>query len=147
MKKFRPLIFFLPVFLLVLFFAFNLRPQAVVQTLTINGQSISVEVVSATPDLVRGLSGRESLAQNSGMLFVFPNSQKYGIWMKEMKFPLDIIWLSDDWEVVYVKEDARPESYPEVFTPTILSRFVLEVNSGFVKGRGIKVGNRVIFSQ
>jgi uncharacterized membrane protein (UPF0127 family) len=148
MKKFRPLLFFIPFFLLILFFVFNLRPsEEAIQTLVINGQRISIEVVSRTPDLIRGLSGREFLPKDGGMLFVFPDSQKYGIWMKEMNFPLDIIWFSDDWKIVYIKENARPESYPELFKPTALAKFVLEVNSGFVADYGIKVGDSGSLSQ
>ena len=146
MKKFLPFFFFL--FLLIFsFFIFYSRLNVVSKHVTIGNTKIAVEVVSHVSDLTLGLSGRGSIPQNSGMLFVFPNSQKYGIWMKEMKFPLDIIWLSDDWHIVDIKENAQPGSYPEVFMPRALAHYVLEVNAGFAAQKGIVVGESALLSQ
>lgn len=87
-----------------------------------------------------GLSDRPILAENSGLFFIFPYSDTHGIWMKEMNFPIDIIWLDENYQIVAVKENAAPDSYPEVFKPTTPALYVLEVPAGFVQKHKISVG-------
>lgn len=90
--------YLLVIYFLFLIFCFtgcNLRsnsPKKVGEVI-INDQKILVEVVDTWPAIYKGLSGRESLAENQGMLFVFPKLDIYEFWMKDMKFPLDIIWI------------------------------------------------------
>ena len=107
---------------------------------TVSLQDIQLEIADTPEKRVQGLSGRKELAQGQGMLFVFDTPQKAGIWMKDMNFPIDIIWFDEQKTVVHIKEHATPESFPEVFTPPTLASFVLEVPAGFVKERGIEVG-------
>lgn len=103
---------------------------------------IQLEIVDTPEKRTQGLSGRKELAQGQGMLFVFNEPKKAGIWMKDMNFSIDIIWFDEQKTIVHIKENATPESFPEVFTPPTLASFVLEVPVGFVKDRGIKVGNQ-----
>lgn len=116
-----------------------------VEYVKLSGVAVKVEVVSTTDKLILGLSGREGLAPDSGMLFVFPETAKYPIWMKAMKFSIDIIWIGEDGRVVYLKENATPESFPEVFAPDQPAKYVLEVEKGFVKKNKLKVGDGVEF--
>ena len=88
-----------------------------------------------------GLSGRESL--EGGMWFVFPEADYYSFWMKDMKFPIDIIWVSDDFEIVDIKENVSPDSFPETFRPKAKALFVLEVPAGFSKTHQIHIGGKV----
>ena len=104
---------------------------------------IQLEIVDIPEKRAQGLSGREELASKQGMLFVFDTPEKAGIWMKDMNFSIDIIWFDEQKKVVYIKEHATPESFPEVFIPSILASFVLEVPTGFIKERGIEVGDTV----
>lgn len=106
---------------------------------------ITAEVVDTPEDRHRGLSGRERLKPQSGMLFVFEEEGDYGIWMKDMLFPLDIIWINSHHEVVYFKENATPDSYPQTFQSPKLASYVLEVPAGFVKENLIKIGDIVDF--
>jgi uncharacterized membrane protein (UPF0127 family) len=92
-----------------------------------------------------GLSGREKLDKNQGMLFMFGENNHHGIWMKDMKFSIDIIWLNSKFQVVDFISDVSPESYPTVFKPKKLSKYVLEVNSGFIKENGIKIDDQATF--
>ncbi|MFA6341035.1 MAG: DUF192 domain-containing protein, partial [Candidatus Paceibacterota bacterium] len=62
-----------------------------------------------------GLSGRRSLKDDEGMLFIFDKVGNYGFWMKDMLFPIDIIWADADLNVVGIEKDALPSTYPEVF--------------------------------
>ncbi len=108
--------------------------------------------VAAEEEKIRGLSGKEGLGENEGMLFIYDKPGEYVFWMKDMKFPIDIIWLApivgsvSEFTVVYIKEDARPESFPESFGAGTSAQYILEVASGFSKNNNLKVGDRVEFS-
>ena len=111
----------------------------------IAGQSVKVDLALTPLEQEQGLSGRTELGPNEGMLFVFDTPGKYSFWMKDMLFPIDMIWLAPDSRVVYVKKDARLESYPESFTPDEEAKYVLEVESGFADKYNLQVGDRVEF--
>lgn len=90
---------------------------------------------------VTGLSGRESLGEDEGMFFVFEKEGYYGIWMKEMKFPLDIAWLDANKKIIHLEKSILPDTYPKVFNSNSKAQFVLEVNAGFFEKNKIKVGD------
>jgi len=106
-----------------------------------DGTTVSIEIADSNESRLRGLSDRESLAEDAGLLFIFPLQDYYGIWMKEMKFPIDIIWLDENYSVVDIKSRALPESFPEVFSPRALALYVLEVNANFASNHDIKIGD------
>lgn len=99
---------------------------------------IDVEIAQTQAQLIRGLSGRENV--DGGMWFIFPKDDYYGIWMKEMFFPLDIIWVGNDFRIVHIEENVSPTSFPRVFKPASKARYVLEVPAGFVAQHGVKNG-------
>ncbi len=108
--------------------------------------TVRAEVADTESSRIRGLSGRAPLPDGAGMWFDFDASGTPGIWMKEMNFPLDILWFDEGLHVVFVKENALPESYPEVFSPPSQfspARYVLEVPAGFVKKYGVSLGENV----
>lgn len=109
----------------------------------IGNSEIKVDVVDTSSERAKGLSGRNSLAPNEGMLFNFDHPDFWGIWMKEMNFSIDIIWMDENMKVVDIKTDASPDSYPEVFYPKQKSSYVLELNAGFAKEHGINVGGKM----
>jgi uncharacterized membrane protein (UPF0127 family) len=113
----------------------------------IAGVRLSVEVADTPAERGRGLSGREMLPENSGMLFVFDTPGRYGFWMYGMKFPLDIIWIDERLRVVYFVENAQPcVNICETYEPPADALYVLEVNAGFVKKYGMKIGDVVELS-
>ena len=65
--------------------------------------------------------------------------------MKGMNFPIDIVWITEDMKVIYIKKDAWPESYPETFGPDINAKYILEINAGFSDKNNLKEGDRVLF--
>ena len=115
----------------------------------IAGITLKTELVSTPEAQEKGLSGRKELKQNESMLFVFNHADKYSFWMKDMNFPIDIIWITGedlrDLRVVYIKKSALPESYPEAFTPNQDAKYVLEVFSSFSEKNNLKVGDKVEF--
>lgn len=112
------------------------------QSMVLLGGEEIVVVKADTPALhEQGLSGREKLGHNEGMLFVFTEPQPYGFWMKDMHFSIDIIWFDENHRIVDVWENATPQSYPKVFTPRTSAQFVIEVPAGFFSGHNLKIGN------
>lgn len=91
----------------------------------------------------RGLSGKVSMPENEGMYFIFDHAGFYPFWMKEMNFPLDMIWIGDDMRVVDITRDAPPSSFPQTFVSKSPARYVLEVNAGFAERHGVKIGDRI----
>lgn len=109
------------------------------------GSAIVRAEVANTPALwTRGLSGHAGLGENEGMLFVFNEEAGHGIWMKDMRFAIDIIWATQDGTVVTIKENATPESYPEAFYPAEPALYVLEVPAGFAGRAGVAVGDKIV---
>lgn len=115
-------------------------------TLTLGGEHIVAEVRDTPRARTQGLSGRDFLEEGKGMLFVFPVDGYYSFWMKDMKFPIDIVWISKDGSVVDIQNEVSPETYPEYsFAPQDTARYVLELRAGFVKEHGVSVGSVVEF--
>ena len=81
------------------------------------------------------------MGANEGMLFVFSTSERWRIWMRDMLFGIDILWLGEDGTVLDMYEYVYPESYPFVFEPGEPARYILEVNAGFAGANGIRVGD------
>jgi hypothetical protein len=105
--------------------------------------TVTVELARSVHEKVRGLSGRPALKPGRGMLFVYEQAQPIGIWMKDMRFSLDIIWIRDG-RIVHVEKNAPPlvPSGPErVYTAT--GEAVLEVPAGFAEQQKIRIGDRV----
>lgn len=122
-----------------------LAPQVLkdFKTVQVGSAVINAELATTQAQQIQGLSGRAELATSTGMLFVFDRLDKWGIWMKDMNFPIDVIWISDDLKVNYIVENMLPSSYPKAYEPDALARYVLEVPVGTVKSNGIVVGQDV----
>ena len=112
------------------------------QVVEISGLKISVRVADEPMERIQGLSGTEALGEFSGLLFVFDENDRHGIWMKDMNYPLDIIWLDESGRVVHIEERVSPDSYPRTFRPNSPARYVLEVNANVVDAFGIEVGQQ-----
>jgi len=121
-------------------------PAGGISSVEIGDTIFEVEVVDTTQERTKGLSGRESLSADEGMLFVFEKSDIYPFWMKDMNFPIDIIWINEDLKVVYIKENATPGSFPKIFTPDNSALYVLEVSAGITTDKKIKIGDDVILN-
>ena len=94
-------------------------------------------------ELTRGLGYLESMDEDQGMIFVFPESGKHGFWAKGMQFDFDIVWLDTDGRVVDVVSNISPESYPTVFEPQAESVYVLELVAGQAAMAGIVDGEYI----
>ena len=107
------------------------------------GKEFSVEIADTDFLRERGLSGHRPLLDNQGMLFIFPKSDFYGFWMKDMLFPIDIIWIDENFKINHIEMSLTPDTYPKVFHPESKSLYVLEISSGQSKSLDLKVGDSV----
>ena len=112
----------------------------------IGDTQIQVDIADTAAKREQGLSGRKSLSDSEGMLFVFDTPGKYGFWMKDMNFALDIVWLDSEKHVVGVEKDISPDSYPQVFWPNEAIKYVLELPSGFAQRHSVDTGSQVNFA-
>ena len=112
-----------------------------------DGFCFRTEVVQTPGERAKGLMFRESLGQDRGMLFIFPEENAHAFWMKNTLIPLDIIWINSAKEVVFMAEGVQPclDDNCETITPDSGTRYVLEVNAGAAAERGIKIGDRLDF--
>lgn len=113
--------------------------------------TIDAEVVRTPEERAQGLSGRDSLDDGTGMLFVFEREHIASFWMREMQFPLDFIWIGSDKSVVDISLNV-PEPEPGViesdlplYSPSAAVLYVLEVNAGAVDEAGVAIGDTVSF--
>lgn len=111
--------------------------------LTIHTTRVTVAVADTEATRTRGLSGRASLPFGTGLLMKFDEDTLPGIWMKDMNFAIDVIWIDKNWKVVSVTPSIGPESFPAVFYPDAPIRYVLEVPAGFADIYNIKAGDIV----
>ncbi len=105
--------------------------------------NLTVELARTPDEQIRGLSGRPSLKPGHGMLFVYARPQPVSIWMKDMRFPLDILWIRAG-RIVKIEKHApplRPGGPERIYTAT--ADLVLEVPAGFADRERIHVGEVV----
>lgn len=115
-------------------------------TVKIGDTQLEVEIAQTNSEKARGLSGRERLAEESGMLFVFDKPAMYLFWMKNMLFSIDIIWIGKDKKIVDITHGAEPEEgEDQLFLSKGPSQYILEVNNGWAETNGIQIGDRVEF--
>ena len=96
----------------------------------------------------RGLSVKDSLDENEAMLFVFDEEAEHTFVMKNMKFPIDIIWIDADKTVVHIEHNLQPCSsglFCPTYKPNDDSMYVLETVGGFAEKYDILKGTRVGF--
>jgi uncharacterized protein len=108
---------------------------------------IDVEIADTPEERLLGLSGRDSLKEGQGMLFILDEPGRPGFWMKDMKFAIDIIWIGEDGRVLSIDEGVGPETYPENFAPAEPVKYVLEVPAGFSDTAKIELGEILSIGQ
>lgn len=111
------------------------------------GTSITAELAITEAERQKGLMFREKLLPDQGMLFVFEKESIYYIWMKNMKFSIDILWLDKNKRIVHIEKNVPPcqkEPCPSYYSKTP-SMYVLELKAGSVDGNNLKLHNKIDF--
>ena len=112
-----------------------------------SGKVLQVEVMVKDEDRAMGLMFRPSLPLDRGMLFVFESTEFHGFWMKNCKFPIDMVWLDDDRKIVHVSETVPPckgDPCP-TYSPLRKARYVVELNAGQARREKAAVGATLNF--
>lgn len=107
------------------------------------GKEINIEIANTAATREKGLSDRELMDKTEGMLFAFEEPGPQCMWMKDMRFSLDILWIRDNGVVVRVAEDVAPSTYPDqkFCSDTENVRYVLELVAGTSRDLGISPGS------
>jgi uncharacterized membrane protein (UPF0127 family) len=114
-----------------------------------SGSIVEAEISQTVAQLQKGLMYREALEESSGMLFVFSLEERHGFWMKNMNFPLDIIWIDSNLKIVDIARHLLPcsnEPCP-VHAPAYSAKYVLELPAGFTHENNIQIGQGIVLEQ
>lgn len=133
---------------LALVASFALATPAVVPLTLPSGKVLQAEVMVNDGDRAMGLMFRPSLPIDRGMIFVFETADFHAIWMKNCKFPIDILWLDEQKQVVHVAESVPPckaEPCP-VYSPMRRAAYVIELNAGQARREKAVLGATVGFT-
>lgn len=109
------------------------------------GGKIRVLIAKNPTTRQEGLSGYKSLDADQGMLFIFPTPVDVGFWMKDMNFPIDIVWMNKDRKIIGITKNVSPETYPKTFPSPNKVQFVLELNAGGAEKFGLVKGGYLSF--
>jgi uncharacterized membrane protein (UPF0127 family) len=109
-----------------------------------NNLSYSLEVAKTKEAQVKGLSGRPCIGKNQAMLFEFRDSAQHCIWMKDMKFDIDVVWLDDENEVIKTVPNMLASSYPKSYCPDTPTKRVLELPVGGIDNLGLQLGTALV---
>lgn len=146
-KVSKPVLALLAIVFVLVVFAVWLRLFVVEQKPTgatkIGSQAYTLEIANSKSEQVKGLSGRASIGENEGMLFLFLTNEEHCFWMKDTNFALDIIWLNAQQNVTHIYENITPDTYPRSFCSGEDGRFGIELPAGSVEESGLQVGHSV----
>lgn len=120
------------------------EPAQSTSCLNINDKCIELEKADTNQDRIKGLSGRPSLTPGAGMLFVFDQAEEQCMWMKDMHFSIDMVWLDESKVIQKIEQNVSPETYPQSFCQAD-SLYVIEFNAGDAEKLGLQVGQKLSF--
>jgi len=115
---------------------------------TANNYKVLVDIAITDKQLQDGLAIKNSLKENEGMLFFLGEPRKASFWMKDMKFPIDIIWLNESFSIVHIEHELQPcESFfsCKSYKPNSEALYVFETIAGFANKHDLKIGDRLNF--
>ncbi len=113
-----------------------------------SGRQLTVEVLTTDEERGRGLMFRDSLARDRGLLFVFEESSFQSFYMKNCRFPIDMVWLDDEHRVVHLEENVPPcrrDPCP-TYRPLRRARYVIELNAGQARREALLTGAVAAFT-
>ena len=116
--------------------------------ISIEGYELSAEIPVTGELMSKGLSVKNQLRENESMLFVFEEPLRHTFWMKDMKFPIDIIWLDSNGKIVHIEENLMPCPLVLIcpsYAPNADSQYVLETIAGFAQRHNISLGTTIKF--
>ena len=113
--------------------------------IVLGGKVFKMEVADTDASRALGLSGHAPLADSEGMIFVFEKPDAYGFWMKDMNFPIDIIWIDENLKILQIEHSLKPETFPKIFYGSEKTLYVLEITGGQSIFLNLKIGDSIKF--
>ena len=128
----------------------DIKNQKKSTTVIINSLEVNALIAKTPTERKKGLSIKDLLPLNEGMLFVFSDSAQYGFWMKDMKFAIDIIWIDESKKIVDIAtnvttQPGKKDKQLTIYRPKSAAIYVLEVNSGLSELHNLRIGDSVNF--
>lgn len=122
-------------------------PLFTYRDVSIAGHDFHLAVADTNAKRTRGLAAYATLPDNTGMIFTGLNPDQLSFWMKDMHYPIDILWVNSDDEVVFIESSLAPDTYPHVYqNPLDLpASYVIELPAGTCKRYNITPGTVIIF--
>ena len=117
--------------------------------IVVGGKILTVLVADTPTRQFRGLSNKKDLGEYAGMLFKFPYKSRYVIVMRDMNFPIDIIWMQDK-RIVDLTINAKPEEKNKLekelkqYVPLYNVDMAIEVPTGFIEQNNVKIGDIIV---
>ncbi len=137
---------FIIIFLSLAFLLFFLdKKEKDILKIEIGEEVLNVWIAETTHEKVKGLSRVKNLKEVDGMIFVYKKEVIPSVWMKEMNFPIDIIWINSKKEIIEITENVSPETYPEIFSSKEPVKYVLEVSANWCEEKNIKAGDKLVY--
>ena len=107
--------------------------------------AIDIEIADNEQKTAQGLMYRSSMPQNAGMLFLMPNEEIQGFWMRNTYIPLDIIFINSKMEIVTIHRNTTP-MLESSYISTAPALYVVEVNAGFCSKNNINEGAKIDYT-
>lgn len=108
--------------------------------------ALDIEIAESEFETQTGLMYRETMEDQQGMLFIFPNEGMHSFYMKNTRIPLDILFIDDNFSIASIRANAQPLDESSL-SSRVPVRYVLEINAGLVGRYGIQVGDSISFSR
>ena len=115
------------------------------KTVQVGSTKIQAELAKNSDQQQQGLGNRPCIEKNQGMLFVFNKPRRYPFWMKDMRFPIDIVWIGADHKVVGLDVNLQPSTYPDSFEAAKPVQYVLELQANRADSLGLVLGTPINF--
>lgn len=142
------IVFFIFFFLTFLGLKFFWQRHYPIETIILKGQELEVEYAKTVEQSHKGLGGREEFGDYDGMIFLFNEPGEYGFVMRDMNFPIDIVWFNRG-EVVDIApniptEPGATEQELHHYRPRIEANIVLELPAGWAEAHNLKIGDKLL---
>ncbi len=118
--------------------AFHSSPMLPRRSLVINNATYQLEIASTPEQQIKGLSGRKAMPDWSGMLFSYPDEAERCMWMKDMRYAIDILWVGSDRKITHLEQGLTPETYPKTYC--FKAQYVIELSAGEAVQHRLRAG-------
>ena len=113
-------------------------------TLIVNGQKIKVEIANTPEERARGFAGYEYLPNGTGFLYVFAEPDFYNFWLKDVTFPIDIVWIGYYHDIIDIAAYLTPQTYPTIFEPKRPAKYMLILPAGTAEEYSLGIGDEIL---